>query len=153
MKKNNHLIVRKYLEEHSLVESNIISFNEFIEHRMQEIVDEISEGINNEEFEIVLGKVKVGNPKIIEADGSSSLIMPFEARLRNLTYSAPVTLELTVKKDDQVDSEIVEIGRIPIMVKSNVCNTCGISKDELTLLICKLCPKLCLFFMINNDFE
>ena len=131
MKTNRHLIAKKYLEEHSLVESNITSFNEFIEHRMQEIVDEISESLSDEEFEIALGKIKVGMPKIIEADGSSSLIMPFEARLRNLTYSAPVTLELTVKKDDQIDSEIVEIGKIPIMVKSNVCNTHGMSKKEL----------------------
>jgi len=128
---NKHLIVKKYLNEHSLVESNITSFNEFIEHRMQEIVNEISEGINNEDFEITLGKIKVGKPKIIEADGSSSFIMPFEARLRNLTYAAPVTLELTVKRGDQIDSEIVEIGKIPIMVRSKACNTHGLSKDEL----------------------
>ncbi|MEK0337935.1 MAG: hypothetical protein QQN41_10930, partial [Nitrosopumilus sp.] len=125
------MVAKKYLERHSLVESNIISFNNFIEKRMQEIVDEISETIDNEDFEIVLGKIKVERPKVIEADGSSSLIMPFEARLRNLTYSAPVTLELTVKKDDQVDSEVVEIGKIPIMVKSNVCNTVGMSDEEL----------------------
>ena len=127
MKKDNHLIIKKYLEEHSLVESNIISFNEFLEHRMQEIVDEISESMNNEEFEITLGKVRIEKPKVIEADGSSSLIMPYEARLRNLTYSAPVTLEITVKKGDTVDSETVEVGKIPIMVKSKACNTYGMS--------------------------
>jgi len=131
MKKRKHLVVKKYLEKHSLVESNIISFNDFIEQRMQEIVNEISETINNEEFEIILGKINVGRPKIIEADGSSSLVMPAEAKLRSLTYAAPITLELTVKKDDQVDSEVVEIGKIPIMVKSNVCNTNGMSKEEL----------------------
>ena len=130
-KGNKHLVMEKYLEEHSLVESNIISFNNFIEKRMQEIVDEISETMNNEEFEIKLGKIRIGKPKIIEADGSSSLITPHEARLRNLTYSAPVTLEITVKKDDQVDSETVEIGKIPVMVKSKVCNTYGMSKEEL----------------------
>ncbi len=129
--KDNHLVIKKYLEEHSLVESNIISFNEFIEHRMQEIVDEISETINNEEFQITLGKLKVERPKVIEADGSSSLILPYEARLRNLTYSAPVTLEITVKKGDQVDSEVVEIGKIPIMVKSKVCNTYGMDDEQL----------------------
>ena len=131
IKNNKHLIVKKYLNEHSLVESNITSFNEFIEHRMQEIVDEISESIENEDFEITLGKIKVGKPKIIEADGSSSFIMPFEARLRNLTYAAPVTLELTVKRGDQIDSEVVEIGKIPIMVRSKACNTHGLSKEEL----------------------
>lgn len=131
MKKNNHLIVKKYLEEHSLVESNIISFNEFIEHRMQEIVNEISESMNNEEFEINLGKIRVEKPKVIEADGSSSLVMPFEARLRNLTYSAPVKLEITIKKGGQVDSETVEIGKIPIMVKSRVCNTNNMDSEQL----------------------
>lgn len=127
----NHLVVKKYLEKHSLVESNITSFNNFIDQRMQEIVSEISETINNEDFEIKLGNIKVGKPQVVEADGSTSLIMPSDARLRNLTYSAPVSLELTVRKDDQIDSEIVEIGKIPIMIKSKYCNTDGMSKDEL----------------------
>jgi len=128
---NKHLVVKKYLENHSLVESNITSFNNFINKRMQEIVDEISATINNEDFEIRLGKIKVGVPKVIESDGSSSQILPYEARLRNLTYAAPVTLEITVKKDNQIDSEIVEIGKIPVMVKSKACNTHGMSKEEL----------------------
>jgi len=123
--------VKKYLKEHSLVESNVISFNNFLEKRMQEIVNEISETIDKEDFEITLGKIAVGKPRVIEADGSSSLITPSEARMRNLTYAAPVTLEITVKKDDQVDSEIVEIGKIPIMVKSKACNSNGMSRDEL----------------------
>ncbi len=132
MKKDNHLIVKRYLEEHSLVESNIVSFNDFIEHKMQEIVDEISESFSEEgEFEIKLGKIKVGKPQIKEDDGSTSIIMPYEARLRNLTYSAPVTLEITVKRGNEVDSDIVEIGRIPIMVKSKACNTYGMSDEEL----------------------
>ena len=131
VKDNNHLIVKKYLKDHSLVESNIISFNNFIEKKMQEIVNEVSETIESDDFEISLGEIKVEAPKVIEADGSSSFIMPSEARLRNLTYSAPITLEITVRKDDQVDSETVEIGRIPIMVKSKVCNTHGMSDSEL----------------------
>ncbi|HLC77581.1 MAG TPA: DNA-directed RNA polymerase subunit B'', partial [Candidatus Nanoarchaeia archaeon] len=126
-----HLLVKRYLEKHSLVESNVISFNNFIEHRMQEIVNEIAETINNDDFEITLGKIKVGKPIVIEADGSNSIIMPSDARLRNLTYSAPVSLEITVKKDGQIDSETVEIGRIPIMVRSNRCNTNGMSKEDL----------------------
>ncbi|MBU2052950.1 MAG: DNA-directed RNA polymerase subunit B'' [Nanoarchaeota archaeon] len=131
MEKNNHLIVKKYLEEHSLIESNITSFNNFINIRMQEIVDEISETIQGDDFEINLGKLKVGRPKVIEADGSSSFIMPYEARLRKLTYSAPVSLEITVKKDGQVDSENVEIGKIPIMIKSEICNSHNLSEKEL----------------------
>jgi len=126
-----HIALKKYLEDHSLVESNITSFNDFVEYRMQEIVNEINENIVNDDFEINLGKISVGNPIIMEADGSSSKILPFEARIRSLTYSAPVSLELTVRKDGNVDSEIVEIGRIPIMIKSKFCNTRGLDEDAL----------------------
>ena len=73
-KEKKHLVVKKYLESHSLVESNIVSFNNFLDIRMQEIVNEINESMDNEDFEIVLGKIEVGKPKIIEADGSSSEI-------------------------------------------------------------------------------
>jgi|TARA_B100000315_G_scaffold231152_1_gene242255 DNA-directed RNA polymerase subunit B len=131
MNQNKHIVVKKYLAEHSLVESNIISFNNFIEQRMQEIVEEVSENINKDDFEINLGKINIGKPQVIESDGSASLVMPYEARLRNLTYSAPITLEITIKKDDHTDSEIVEIGKVPVMVKSKACNTHGLSKEEL----------------------
>ncbi len=131
VKDNNHLIIKNYLNNHSLVESNITSYNNFIEKRLQEIVSEISESMVTEDFEITLGKIEVGRPQVIEADGSSSFITPTEARLRNLTYSAPIKMELTVKKDDQVDSEVVEIGRIPVMVRSKICNTNGMSKEDM----------------------
>jgi len=132
MEKNNeHLIIKKYLETHSLVESNLTSFNEFIEYRLQEVVDEISGTLDNEDIEIKLGKISVGKPKIIEADGSSSVIYPYEARLRDLTYSAPITLEITIKRGNEVDSDVVEIGRMPIMVKSKACNTYGMNKEQL----------------------
>src|SRR3989338_2034950 len=129
--KNEHIIVKNYLKNQSLVESNVASFNDFIEYRMQEIVNETNESIENEDFEITLGKIKVEKPKIIEADGSSFLITPNEARLRDLTYSAPINIELTIKKDGQTDSEVVEIGKIPIMIKSKACNTYGMSYEEL----------------------
>ncbi|MFA6022527.1 MAG: DNA-directed RNA polymerase subunit B'' [Candidatus Pacearchaeota archaeon] len=126
-----HLITRKYLAENSLVESNLTSFNNFIDKRMQEIVDEISENIEQDEIEIRLGKIKVQQPNVIESDGSTSVLTPAEARLRNLTYSAPIFLELSIKQDGQVENQEVEIGRIPIMVKSKVCNLQGMSKEEL----------------------
>jgi len=130
--KEEHLLVRKYLEDHSLIESNIISFNNFINHRMQEIIDELNVGMTpDEDIEIKLGKIKVGNPEIFEADGSSHLIMPSEARIRGLTYSAPVRVEVTIKQLGQLDSHDVEIGRIPIIVKSDVCNLNGLDREQL----------------------
>jgi DNA-directed RNA polymerase subunit B len=126
-----HIVVKKYLSEHSLVESNITSFNNFVDIRMQEIVNEISESITPDDFEIKLGRISIKRPQIVESDGSTSEIKPYEARLRNLTYSAPIFLEITIRKEGQTDSEEVEIGKIPIMVKSKICNTSGMSKEEL----------------------
>jgi len=126
-----HTVIKRYLEDHSLIESNIISFNNFVNHRMQEIVTELNEIIPKEDTEITLGKIKVDRPNIIEADGSSHQVTPTEARLRGLTYSAPVTLEITIKQAGQLESHEVEIGRIPVIVKSEVCNLNGMDKEEL----------------------
>ncbi len=131
MENKNYEIVKRYLKEHSPFESNITSFNNFLNHRMQKIVDEINDNINNEDVEIRLGKVRIGKPNIIEADGSSSIVTPAIARLRNLTYSAPVFVELSVKYESQSDSAEVEVGRIPIIVRSAACATNGMTKEEI----------------------
>jgi DNA-directed RNA polymerase subunit B len=131
-KQKKHLIIKKYLEEHSLVESNIRSFNDFVDRRMQEIVDELSMNLpKDEEMEIKLGKIRIETPNIIEADGSMHRITPAEARLRNLTYSATVYLEISVRHGQQFETHDVEIGRIPIIVKSKVCNIHGMDKKQL----------------------
>ncbi len=130
--KEEHILVKKYLKEHSLVESNIVSFNNFIDHRIQEIVDELNESVPKEEdIEIRVGKIRVSKPQIVEADGSTHLINPAEARIRGLTYSAPVTVEVTVKQAEQLESHNVEIGKIPVIVKSNVCNLSGMTREQL----------------------
>jgi len=126
--KNDHILVRKYLEQHSLVESNIKSYNDFIERRLQEIVDAINEEIPRDEVELWLGRIFVGKPQIIEADGSIRDILPIETKLRKITYSAPVYLEVGVGSKEYTK---VEMGKIPIMVKSNVCNLTGMTKEEL----------------------
>ncbi len=128
---DEHVLIKKYLEQHSLVESNIISFNNFIEKRMQQIVDEHVMNLQDGDIEIKLGKVKVERPNIFEADGSSKLITPTEARLRDLSYSAPIFIEIIVKEGGQFETHEVEVGRIPIIVRSKVCNTHGMSKEEL----------------------
>jgi len=126
-----HLLVKKFLLEHSLIESNIISFNNFINYGMQEIIDEVNESLPIDEIEIKLGKIKVGKPHIIEADGSSHLLMPSEARIRGLTYSSAINVEITIKQGGQIDSQEVEIGKIPIIARSCVCNLSSLNKEQL----------------------
>ncbi len=129
--KQAHILVKEYLRNHSLVESNLRSFNNFIENRMQEIVTELSNGLPNEDFEIKLGKIKVGKPNIVESDGSIKPITPAEARLRKLTYSSPITLEMSINFAGQAETAEVQLGRIPVIVKSRACNLEGLSEEEL----------------------
>jgi len=68
MAERKDILIKKYLEQHSLVESNILSFNDFVNNKMQQIVEEINTGLENQEVEIKLGKVRMGKPNVIEAD-------------------------------------------------------------------------------------
>ncbi len=125
---DKHFLIKKYLQQHSLIESNIISFNDFFENRLQEIVDHINDELSRDEVEVWLGKISVGKPQIIEADGSIRSILPIEAKLRKLTYSAPIYLEIGVGGKEYTN---VEIGRMPIMVKSKCCNLYGMTNSDL----------------------
>jgi DNA-directed RNA polymerase subunit B" len=126
-----HTLVKKFLEDHSLVESNILSFNDFIDNRLHQICQEVNKNITSEDVKIELGKIRVEKPDIIEADGSRHAMFPTEARLRNLTYSASVFMEINVKSGGESEHSEVEIGRIPIMVKSKYCHIHNLSKDQL----------------------
>jgi len=126
--KNKRFLIKRYLQQHSLIESNILSFNDFIENKLQNIIDHINEELSRDEVELWLGKISVGKPQIIEADGSIRSILPIEAKLRKTTYSAPIYLEIGVGGKEYNN---VEIGRIPIMVKSKWCNLNGMSKADL----------------------
>ena len=73
-------------------------------------------------YKIQLGKVKLQQPRMMELDGSITHITPAEARLRNVSYSAPVMMEASVVEDGKIlESRFVHIGDIPVMVKSNAC--------------------------------
>ena len=131
MSTDKHILIKKYLQQHSLVESSIRSFNDFIGRRMQQIVYELNDTIPQEEVKIKFGKIRIGKPNVTESDGSISMISPAEARLRKLTYSAPIYVEIMVNFGNNSDSAEVEIGRIPVIVKSDICNTHGMSREEL----------------------
>ena len=127
----DHIILKNFLKNSSLVESNLASFNDFLGGKMQEIIQDVNSMIKDEEFEVKLGKVTVGKPCLVEADGSLKLVTPAEARLRKLTYSAPIDVEITVRYGGQVESAEVRLGMIPVLVKSEACNLHGLSREEL----------------------
>ncbi len=141
MESSPNILIKKYFETNDVLMSNIESYNQFVEKWMQKVIDENKEIIppllpqNIEEFTIKIGKVTVGKPEITEADGSKRTLYPNEARLRKLSYSAPILLEVSSYVNGiQRENFIGQIGRIPVMIKSNYCNIKGKSRDELIKL-------------------
>jgi len=126
-------LVKAFLKERGLVKQHIDSFNNFIENKLQEIIDE--QGIvetSTPGFYVKLGKIEVEYPRVREADGSESEILPQEARIRNITYAAPMYLTMSLVIDN-VEKEPVRvyIGHMPIMVKSSRCYLSKMSEEEL----------------------
>jgi DNA-directed RNA polymerase subunit B len=55
-----------------------------------------------------------------------------EARFRNLTYAAPLALEMTPIIDGrEQEPELVLIGNIPVMLKSKLCILSQLTPEEL----------------------
>jgi len=135
---NSKYLIQKFFEEHSLTDHHINSFNKFVRISMQRVVDEVGGivpdilPIGVRDLKIKFGKIWLEKPVIKEADGSKRKIMPIEARLRNLTYEAPIMLEMSViQGNEERDKQIVHIGEMPVMLKSDNCYLKGMSKDEL----------------------
>mmetsp|Transcript_3964 Transcript_3964/g.9690 ORF Transcript_3964/g.9690 Transcript_3964/m.9690 type:complete len:1241 (-) Transcript_3964:119-3841(-) len=156
-------VISAYFAEKGLVRQQLDSFDEFVQNTMQEIVEasgairvtpEQQHTVGYDEqmyedaavsdskhvFEVKFGQVYLSKPTAVEKDGTVTNMFPHEARLRNLTYSAPlyVDLELNqyrVPRDVNVydptedmgepyeteDSKKEFLGYVPIMLRSLYC--------------------------------
>lgn len=135
---DKQLLIRKYFEDHSFIDSNMRSFNNFVDLEMPRIIREVGDIVPTiippdvQDFRIRFGNVRVEKPSIVEADGSRREIYPIEARLRQLTYAAPIFLEVSVHIDGvQRESFETRIGKLPVMLRSKLCHLHSLSKDDL----------------------
>lgn len=131
-------LIKNYFNKHSLVESNINSFNNFMDKGIQQIVDETQEIIPTiipsevKDFKIKFGKAEISKPQLTEADGSKRDVYPIEARLRKLTYSAPIELNVSAYIDNVERENFTSlIGKVPVMLKSKFCHLHGLNKENL----------------------
>lgn len=116
-------VISAFFDSKGLVSQQLDSFDEFVNSTMQELVSEDSvltldqntptndDGIVLRRYEIKFGQVFLSRPTVTEGDGTTNPLLPNEARLRNLTYSAPLFLEMKKKvmiareNDDGMDDE------------------------------------------------
>ncbi|CAG8548150.1 7523_t:CDS:10 [Ambispora gerdemannii] len=104
-------VISSFFNDKGLVRQQLDSFDEFVQNTMQEIVDENrslvlqniqggGEGDQARRYYIQFGQVYLSKPTMTEADGSVQAMFPQEARLRNLTYAAPLYVDMKKRTVD-----------------------------------------------------
>jgi len=85
------------------------------------------------EILITFENLNIHRPQIHENNGATKLMFPQEARLRNFTYSSTMTIDINIKISVRGGENLeniqtlyktlhgIHIGKIPIMLKSNIC--------------------------------
>lgn len=138
-------IITAYFNKKGLVRQQLDSFDEFIQNTMQELVDDSPDLVLQSEQQpgvrsyssqpirhvLNFGQIYLSKPNVTEADGCLQYMYPNEARLRNLTYSAPLYVDITSTTLSATDGQDIEsekrtnkkvpIGKVPIMLRSDYC--------------------------------
>ena len=140
-------IIESYFRERSLVNHQLASYNDCIptadsqNSRFERIVRNIRIGTDelieddeggiikldvlDHDIQVRMKNMTLGPPTIREANGAEHPSLPLECRLRKLTYMSPVYLDFTIHRDDlpqPIVEDKVQIGSVPIMIRSRRCN-------------------------------
>jgi DNA-directed RNA polymerase II subunit RPB2 len=142
-------IIESYFKGHHLerlVRHQLESYNNFIGYQIIKTIEMfnpvriVSENdydpVNNKyslEIFVTFENFQIYRPQIHENNGAIKIMFPQEARLRNFTYSSSMTVDLNIKYVIRTGSELehiqtlhkniskIHIGKMPIMLKSNIC--------------------------------
>ena len=140
-------IITKYFQKkHALTDHQISSYNHLIDHILPNIlnqifpiyVNEFNETIHSMRIDLV--NITTQTPNYVENNGSTKIMTPQIARLRNDTYSLSILMDLdvtvSVKEDDNITElqpnrlKNVLLGKIPIVVRSKYCVTSSLECGE-----------------------
>jgi DNA-directed RNA polymerase II subunit RPB2 len=142
-------IIESYFKGQQLerfVRHQLESYNNFISYQIIKTIEmfnpvhiasEQDFDINSKKYAleifITFENFHIYRPQIHEINGAIKLMFPQEARLRNFTYSAATTVDMNIKyivrngpnlENTQIfykNIPRVHIGKLPIMLKSNIC--------------------------------
>jgi DNA-directed RNA polymerase subunit B len=114
------LVMKAFIEEYGLVRQHIDSYNRFIEKELKEIVKAFGTvSTPRREYEVRIVDVELGEPMVIESDGSEHPVTPMECRIRDLTYAAPIKAKVVVVENGvEREAEEIILGFLPVMLRS-----------------------------------
>jgi len=142
-------VIESYFRGHHLerlVRHQIESYNHFITYQIQRTIQMFNHvNVHSEndyipehdkymlDIHISFLNFKLYPPQIHENNGATKVMLPEEAKLRNFTYASTMTVDLdiqyTICDNEKMDNPKVihkllpkiNIGKMPIMLKSSVC--------------------------------
>ena len=147
-------LIPAFLQVRGLVKQHIDSFNYFTDIEIKNIIrssrNYLIKSEINPNFYLKYRDIHIGFPTIEEELGVSK-VTPHECRLRNLTYSAPILVDISYTLDcmtEKIKNNIC-IGKLPIMLGSNHCHLKGKNYKELSAMNeCPYDPRG--YFIING---
>ncbi|MEM4829385.1 MAG: DNA-directed RNA polymerase subunit B, partial [Zestosphaera sp.] len=131
------LLIESFLKEKGLVKQHLDSYNTFVTSGIKKIVKELGRiEIAHQKIYLEVLDVKIGEPEIREIEGAVirglENLNPTIARIRNLTYSAPMYLKIAIHEDGfEYVEDNVPLGFMPVMIRSVLDPTSKLSKEEL----------------------
>ena len=133
---------------------HIDSYNFFVDHEIKEIVkaNRTIRSDVDKNFFLEFTDIRVERPT--RADFSDvkahNDVTPMECRLRDMTYAAPMVVDIAFMRDrKKVIRRNIILGRIPVMLKSSKCCLHGASNSEMEVMNeCPLDPGG--YFIING---
>ena len=147
-------LVPAFLKIRGLVKQHIDSFNYFTEIEIKNIVrssrNYLIKSSFNSLFYLKYKDIRISSPTIDE-DFTTGIITPHECRIRSLTYSAPILVDIAYSIDgiNEILANNICIGKLPIMLGSNHCYLHNKSIEQLSLI--HECPyDPCGYFIING---
>lgn len=141
---NDHwALIEAYFTDYSPVQQQIDSCDKFFDEFVQRIVENIPETVVRDKFKRCTRTFRYGQcmtermtlPGYLDSE-KENVITPQICRLRDISYTCTLyaIVNHKIRYDDgkvETYSEKVEIGEIPIMVKSKNCVLYGLDHDEL----------------------
>ncbi len=131
------MLIESFLREKGLVKQHLDSYNEFVTSGIKKIVKELGRiDIAHQKIYLEVLDIKIGEPEIREIEGAVirglENLNPTIAKIRNLTYSAPMYLKVVIHEDGfEYVEENVPLGYLPVMVRSTLDPTSRLSVEDL----------------------
>ncbi|CBY31939.1 unnamed protein product [Oikopleura dioica] len=131
-------LVPAFLETRGLVKQHLDSFNYLLTQGLQKIIKANARTDVDQNFFWNYDHIYV-DPPDVEYGMRSEAITPHECRLRDMTYSAPIKVDVTYVRDNQIrKARGLVIGRMPIMLRSARCVLANMSQEQ--FFKAKECP-------------